>query len=302
MRVSQKRLRNLSALALRLAPSEGLHSFDSVGLTVKRVEQSLRRVPVFYDPCAVFVVQGQKRAYFGRHRFQCDQTQFLLLSRPIPFVADAVTDQAHPMLAVYIKIERDIVFELAQKLGLAKEPLENAEPPIIAASTDPCLYGALQRLLDAAQNQTDRDVLGLNIRRELIYRILQGPSGGWLCRAMGYAGHPAQVTRVISFLRAHFSDDLNTRSLCQVAGMSSSVLHVHFRSATGVSPMQFLKSVRLHRAKTLLLNEKPNASEVARRVGYKSPAQFSRDFKKLFGTTPARSTNLPGPLADNFEG
>ncbi len=72
--------------------------------------------------------------------------------------------------------------------------------------------------------------------------------------------------------------------------MSISSLHDNFKKATSLSPIQFIKKLRLHNAHALLLDGY-NASNAAFESGYTNSAQFSREFKRLFGYSPRELKN-----------
>jgi AraC-like DNA-binding protein len=68
--------------------------------------------------------------------------------------------------------------------------------------------------------------------------------------------------------------------------MSLSAFHLHFKSMTAMSPLQYQKRLRLQEARRLMLGEGLDAAEAAFRVGYESPSQFSREYRRMFGAPP----------------
>ena len=70
--------------------------------------------------------------------------------------------------------------------------------------------------------------------------------------------------------------------------MSPSTFRLHFRAVAGMSPLQYLKQLRLQDARQLMLNEDIDAGSAALRVGYESASQFSREYTRLFGAPPLR--------------
>jgi AraC-like DNA-binding protein len=77
-------------------------------------------------------------------------------------------------------------------------------------------------------------------------------------------------------------------ALAKRVGLSPSAFHLHFKSVTGLSPLQYQKRFRLQEARRLMLGEGFDAAEAAFRVGYESPSQFGREYRRLFGTSPRR--------------
>ena len=90
----------------------------------------------------------------------------------------------------------------------------------------------------------------------------------------------------IRWLKDNFAETLRIGSLARRMGLSPSAFHLHFKGVTGMSPLQYQKRLRLQEARRLMLGEGLDAAEAAFRVGYESPSQFSREFKRLFGVTP----------------
>jgi AraC-like DNA-binding protein len=126
------------------------------------------------------------------------------------------------------------------------------------------------------------------IIREILYRVLSGEQGGAL-QALAYrSGRFFQVARILKKIHGSFDRDLDVKTLASDAGMSISTFHANFKAVTNASPLQYIKSVRLHKARMLMAQEGLNANTAAIRVGYESPSQFSREFKRFFGTTPAK--------------
>ncbi len=277
--------KEIAGLAARHALADGSHTTGIQGVTLSRMSKNVRRVQVFYDPCAVFVVQGKKRAFFEEKSFTYDPGHFFLLGAPIPFLADSRGSDEHPMLAVYVRLQRALVAEL---LPLAELARSSAACPLQSVPMDAHLADALHRLLRSMQNSDEARLLGPQYTRELIYRILRSPGGKGLLATMGTTVQHSDIQRVLEHIHQDFASPMSTALLCRVARMSSSVLHVEFKRITGKTPLQYIKTLRLHRARTMMFDEKHSVGHVAAKVGYKSAAQFSRDYKKLFASPPSR--------------
>jgi AraC-like DNA-binding protein len=145
--------------------------------------------------------------------------------------------------------------------------------------------GRLVALLDAPR---DIETLAPLVLREVTYRVLTGPQGARL-RQVAAVGAPGQrIARAVRWLKDHFADPLRVESLARQARMSLSGFHQHFKEVTGLSPVQYQKWLRLHEARRLMLGEGLDAAEAAFRVGYESPSQFSREYRRMFGAPPRR--------------
>ena len=120
------------------------------------------------------------------------------------------------------------------------------------------------------------------IRREMVWRLLGGPHGAML-RQIGLAdSRMARIARVVSWIRDNFDQPLRVPDLAALAGMSPASFHRHFRAATAMTPVQYQKQIRLQAARRMLLADGVEA------IGYESPSQFSRDYRRLFGEPPGR--------------
>jgi AraC-like DNA-binding protein len=151
------------------------------------------------------------------------------------------------------------------------------EPPRL----DP--VGRLVALLEAP-----KDVAALSplVLREITCRVLTGPQGLRLCQITA-AGAPAhRIARAIRWLKDHFAEPLNVEALARRVGMSPSAFHLHFKGVTALSPLLYQKRLRLQEARQLMLGEGLDAAEAAFRVGYESPSQFGREYRRLFGAPP----------------
>lgn len=138
-------------------------------------------------------------------------------------------------------------------------------------------------LLDSPQ---DIGPLAPLVLREITYRVLAGRQGLRL-RQIASAGAPAQrIARAIRWLKDHFAEPLWIESLAKHVRMSPSACHLHFKSVTAMSPLQYQKRLRLQEARRLMLGEGLDAAEAAFRVGYESPSQFSREYRRIFGAPP----------------
>ncbi len=159
-------------------------------------------------------------------------------------------------------------------------------PHVGALRTAAALGDAAVRLLECLRSPVDAAVLDRAIKREITSRVLCGPRGEALFAMLGRNGHAAQIHAVLRRMHARYAEPLNVARMAAEVGMSVSALHHHFKAVTSASPVQYLKAVRLHKARMLILHDGVGAAVAADRVGYESASQFSREFKRLFGRSP----------------
>jgi AraC-like DNA-binding protein len=276
----------LAGLLAEVAVQEGTHRTLVEGVEVTRRSQPSARIPVFYQPNIVIVGQGRKRCYVGGEVYQYDPSHYLVLSVPLPAEGEWEARPEEPVLILAINVAPTMLGELVLDLD---EPLPPAGPMSRGISTTPMseeLSGAAIRLLECLKSPRDSRILGRQTVREVVYRVLCGEQGGALRALASRDGHFTRVARVLKHIHAEYAAPLNAEDMARRAGMSVSAFNHHFRLVTASSPLQYLKRVRLDQAKRLMAHDGYNASTAAKAVGYESPSQFSREFKRLFGVTP----------------
>ncbi len=283
---------HLQSLLHRLAVRPGVIQTDWPGLVVARLEQPVKRTPVVYAPSLCVVAEGQKLAYLGDRVFEYNPHNYLLCSLPLPIESEipAATPE-RPVLATVLRFNLALLGRLLVEMEEFEEfidwPVDTTVPAVAPCEMTPRVRAALIRLLQVVQHPMERRVLGPGTERELLFEVLRGPNGNLLRNFVLRDGSAHRVSRVVSFLEKHFREPLDIKSIAEQAGMSSSSLHQHFKRATSLSPIQFIKRMRLHEARAMLLRG-CGASEVAFDVGYTSPSQFSREFRRMFGQSPTQ--------------
>jgi len=278
--------KRLASLLNEVAVHEGMHPTLVEGVQVIRISQPMPRTPLVYPPNIVVVGQGQKRAYLGDEVYVYDPFNYLVLPVPLPAECEADASPEAPVLLVAINVEPTMLGELILELD---EPLPPVGPTPRGISTTPmseALSVAVIRLLECLKCPLDSRMLGRQTVREIVYRVLRGEQGGSLRALASRDAHLSRIARVLKHLHAEYVEPLSAEDMAKRAGMSVSAFHHHFKLVTASSPLQYLKRIRLDQARRLMAHDGYNASTAARAVGYESPSQFSREFKRLFGVTP----------------
>jgi AraC-like DNA-binding protein len=278
--------RRLARLLDEVAVHEGRHPTLIDGVRVYRRSQPLPRAPMVYDPHIVIVGQGRKRAYLGDQMYTYDPYNYLVLSVPMPAECEADASPEEPILVVSIDVEPTMLGEMLLEMDEPLPPVGTTPRGISTTPMSDELGGAVIRLLDCLKSPLDSRMLGRQTVREVVYRVLLGEQGGALRALASRDDHFARIARVVKFMHAEHARPLSTEDLARRASMSVSIFHHHFKLMTASSPLQYLKRIRLDRARRLMALDGHNASTAARAVGYESPSQFSREFKRLFGVTP----------------
>lgn len=270
----------------QLAPVEGYNLSALEDIRFLRSNRPLTRTPVLYDPGIVILCQGRKRGYLGEDVYVYDAQHYLVVSVPVPFTMETDASETEPMLAIYMRLDFQVASELLLQVDEVLGPSDAPPKGMYASPMDDSLRASTLRFLQAMSDPGEAQILGPALRREIYYRILTGEQGGSMRAALRRQGHFGQITRAIRKIHSGYQKRLDVESLAQEAGMSIPNFHLHFRSVTDTSPMQYVKSTRLHQARLLMLRNTMNISAAAFSVGYESASQFSREFKRFFGRTP----------------
>ena len=279
----------LAPLVLALAPEEGYNLTALASVRLLRSNRPLTRTPVLYDPGIVIVVQGCKRGYFGRRTFVYDANQYLAVSVPVPFTMETDATAEVPLLALYLHLDFPLAAELMLAIDRHAGTLGDAEPQSMMSSPlDDAMHLSVQRLLQSLAAPVEAAVLGPQLLRELYFRILMGAQGPTLRAALTMQGRFGKIGKALQRIHASYDQPLSVAQLAEEAGMSTPSFHSHFKAVTCTSPIQYLKSTRLHQARLLMVREGMSAATACHAVGFESTSQFNREFKRLFGLTPAR--------------
>jgi AraC-like DNA-binding protein len=275
----------LVELLEKLAPGEGRSPSRLDQVSFFKVTNKCPRGPSVYEPGIIIVGQGRKIGYLGEKVYVYDPNNYLVLSVPLPFECETSAEPGKPFLAVSISMEPRLLGELLDEMddGI---PAPDEVTGIYSTPLTHELYDATIRLLECLSSETESRILGPQIVREITYYVLKGPQGAGLRAVVARDSRFAQIAKVLRRMHRDYSQNLDVRDLAREANMSVSAFHHNFKAVTSSSPLQYIKSVRLHKARMLMAQEGLSAGDAAERVGYLSASQFSREFKRFFGECP----------------
>lgn len=277
-------MNRMALLLAGLAPLEGwtLSALDDVKFM--RANGPVARMPVLYEPCICILVQGRKRGYMGDTVFAFDAERYLVLSVPLPFQTETEATPEQPLLGLSIRIDRTTLADLL--VSVESDAVTEAPATVMTTPLDTRLQASVLRLIEALVRPQEARVLGPGLVREICYHVLMGEQGGAMRAALTSQGHFGKIAHALRRIHADYQADLNVAGLAQEAHMSMSAFHLHFKAVTQCSPIQYVKSARLHQARLLMVRSGVTAASASVQVGYESPSQFSREFKRLFGRSP----------------
>jgi AraC-like DNA-binding protein len=241
------------------------------------------------EPSVAVIAQGEKVTAVNGYSFTYGAGQYLIASIGLPVVGHiTLASSSEPFQAVAFDLRPDRIASLL----LETSPTIPPAPAVGIAVNDasPELLDAIARLLALLDAPEDLDALAPGTDREILWRLLTGAQGSTVCQIGLADSRLAHLSRAIQFIRRHYARTLRVGELADIAAMSVSSFHQHFRSLTSMTPIQFQKQIRLHEARARLLTDPRNVTGVGFAVGYDSPSQFSREYRRMFGVPPSRDT------------
>lgn len=285
----QDTITELRQLALRHADGRSRETAIP-RLAISYGEATSQATPGVYEPLICLILQGAKCILIGDQALHYDHASYFISTIDVPATGEvhyADTDQ--PYLSITLKFDPAVISDVLVNM-------EDDAPP---APSDPsCGFGispvtpdlldAWLRLLRLVETPGDIPVLAPLIEREIIYRLLRGPRGCTLRQVATGGNRPAQIRRAIGWIRDNIAEPFQIEDLAARVGMSASAFHRHFKAVTAMSPIQYQKQLRLHVARRRLIAEAGDIAHVAFSVGYESATQFSREYARMFGASPAR--------------
>jgi AraC-like DNA-binding protein len=247
------------------------------------------------------IAQGGKRLALGDQVYEYGPGQYLVASVDLPVTGHVVDPTPeHPTLGFGMTLEPAAIAELLLEAGPGDLPPRSpgiAGPGIAVSHAPDELLDAIVRLLRLLDRPRDRKALTPLFKREILWRLMTGEQGD-VVRQLGLADSSLNhITRAVHWIRENYTRPFRVEDVAQLSGMSVSAFHRNFQAVTAMTPIQFQKHIRLQAARLLLVNRPNDVTGVSHRVGYDSPSQFSREYRRQFGVPPSRdATRLRGAV------
>jgi len=241
---------------------------------------------VVYNPIICLILRGKKETHIGLQSVTLGRGDALLVSHDLP-VTSKITEASPdaPYLALILTLDLGTIRSLYEQVGEAVTEVSAARSLTVSTAQADWM-DPLSRYLLLTDNPVEAQVLGPQILREIHYRLLMSPIGGMLRNLLSVDSHASRIAKAIGQIRQNFREPLVVADLAQLAGMSPSSFHEHFKSVTGTTPLQYQKDLRLIEAQNLLRDGRKSVSMTSLEVGYESPTHFSRDYSRKFGCSP----------------
>jgi AraC-like DNA-binding protein len=276
----RRRIARLAAGTPRPVWIEGMTVFSS-----PRVTEPLGTLS---EPAFVLVAQGARRSVIADRIFDYHAGQYLVVTVDLPLTSHITqATRTEPFLSFRLPLEPALIAQLLLETGPTVARRHDG-PGIGIGDAHDKLLDPVVRLLRLLDEPRDVPVLAAGLRREIHWRLLNGPQGA-LVRQLGLDNSQcAHVARAIGWIENHYDRVLRIDELAKHVGMSVASLNRHFRAVTGMSPLQYQKQLRLQKARIQLIAAPHDVAAVGYAVGYRNPSQFSREYRRMFGAPPGQ--------------
>ncbi|WP_025537625.1 AraC family transcriptional regulator [Vibrio parahaemolyticus] len=291
-------MNTLAETMQRYVEKHDLHNLEGIkqtaieGVWFYRSSKGNNRQPFVYQSGIIVLGQGHKNIHIGQTPVQYGPDDYLVVGVPMPLECEAFATNNEPLLGISIDITPTLLHKLVKKLEAQKFSNiceASKRCGLKSVRMNEAMLDACKRLMKALCNDLDVAILGESLLEEIVYRTLVSKEGHVLFELAHQEGSYARVAKALNRVHAEYHEQLNVQTLAEEANMSVSAFHQAFRSVTLESPLQYIKKVRLNKARDLIQLEGKRVNDAARLVGYSSPSQFSREYKRHFNETP-RST------------
>lgn len=272
----------------QLVVEEGVISNIVERVDLFRISKSSPKSPQCYDPGILIIARGQKRFFMEEEIISYDALNYLVVTVPLPLECETTASPEEPMLGLRIRTDATFISEILLSIDESFKKVSSIPKGIYSEKIDESFLDACVRLLKAILSPADRNFLAPMIIKEIVYRVLMGKKGDALCAIASQNQHYFQIAHILDKIHESFNKKFDLNSLAQEAGMSISTFHQNFKAITDSSPLQYIKKIKLHKARALMMEKGLNTYEAAMQVGYESPSQFNREYKRLFGITPGK--------------
>lgn len=260
------------------------------GLFFYCADRPRKTVSYIQEPSICIVLQGEREIYLGTdcQKFDNSNLMFCPVNIPLSMHIKHASIQ-NPVIVLSMKLNLAMIREVLAKIP----PNQHTGDGHLGIKwpLDDIILGAFERLISLLNYPNDIEFLSSLIQQEIYYRLLSAQQGHKLRQLVINGSHTHRIAQATDWLKAHLNEPVIIEDLASRCGMSVSSFHQHFKEITQLSPLQYQKSLRLMEARRLIKVNETQISQIAMQVGYESPSQFSREYKRLFGISPSSDLN-----------
>lgn len=280
--------RELADLIAQHTATDGVHATSIPRLSLIRMSQPTEPLHAVHQPSLCIVVQGKKQVMLCEQMIDYSAGRHLVVSVDVPIVGQVVqATTAEPYLCLRLDLDLPVLGDLVLSMNRTMQGTSGCKA-LGVGDTPPHLLDAAVRLLRLLNQPDHAPYLAPLIEREMLYHLLCGEQASVLHQILTPNNRLQNVNRAISWIKENYRKSFSIERIAEEARMSTSSLHEHFRDITNMSPLQYQKQLRLQEARRLILTHAMDAATAGHRVGYDSPSQFSREYRRQFGAPPLK--------------
>ncbi len=289
MEKAVQNMRLLAELTSRHAPNDGVHETAIPGLALIRQSQPTEPLQILHHPAVCIIAQGEKEVALADLRYFYDPAKYLVVSVDLPLSGQVTKASPEtPYLCVRVDLDAAVLTSVLTEKGASAVAKGSVERGLFISNTSSELVDAATRLLRLLDEPEHIPFLSSLLQREIYYRLLSGEQSGAVRHIATAGSKIRQIARAIAWIKDHYARPFSIDVVAGEAGMSPSAFHHYFREVTAMSPLQYQKQIRLQEARRLMVGGAFDAATAGYEVGYESPSQFTREYRRLFGAPPVR--------------
>ena len=262
---------------------------------VFRISSNEDIMPLLYSRGFIFIGHGMKKGYIGEREFTNTPEDYLMITSPQPIECETCVYEEHAMMGLYVNLDinrlRKIVSMYNEFTNYNYQNKEISHNVVCNKRTEK-IDKVFIKILEVLQTKLDSKMLGDSLLDELYFRILEDSNGFVLQQLCEQGSSFSKISKVIDYIHKKLDQKISIEEMAELAGMSPNNFHRLFKEALNDTPVQYIKKVRLNKARQLILHENMKAVNASNAVGYDSATQFSREFKRYFGASPGKVKEL----------
>lgn len=242
------------------------------------------------SPSFCLVLQGTKKLFLGEEIIYYGAGDYLASLIDMPASGQTVSAQERsPYIGLRIDLSMQEIASVIMEAGIhAKLKNKKWNRAAFIGKSNSNLQDAFIRLLKLLDEPQNAPFLSGLIKREMIFHLLTGDYGFLFLQQAFFDQQSEGVGKAITWIRENYTRSFTVAELAKMCNMSISGLHHKFKAVTTMGPLQYQKSLRLQEARRLMLRGATDATTAAREVGYESPTQFNREYRRIFGLPPLK--------------
>jgi len=286
--IHQKVLDPLIAMTERITNAEGRTQTIIPFLSIVRHSHQTPLIPSVLTPSFCLMLQGTKQLHLGQDILQYHAGDYLASVIDMPASAQIIgATKQFPYIGLRIDFTTQEIASVVMEAEINVKPQEKKlNTGAFIGKSDADLLDACIRLLKLLDTPKEARFLSALIKREMIFNLLSGDSGHFFFQPVLFDQQADGVGKAIAWIKENYARSFTIEELAQSNNMSVSGLHHKFKAITTMGPLQYQKHLRLQEARRLMLSGSRDATTAALEVGYESPSQFSREYRRLFGLPP----------------